>query len=259
VSAHSPSPPPIGEWKANYLRLISFPVEPAYGIQQQWWQSLTGESAPSVADQRQKRRRVESGSYEGRELLLEIEEGKVVLTASPSVDPEAVPEGIPLLGSLVDHKPWFVSLCLKWLASCPSLSRLAFVASLHQPTPTREEAYQRLDRYLRCVEVDAASSDSFMYRINRPTASAVAPGIAVNRLSTWVSMKLTSAVGLVSNLGQPLPPKTVSEWNSCCVELDINTVPQITGSPLPTDRLCPLFQELADMGQAIAEKGDFRP
>jgi len=240
--------------------MIAFPVESAYGPPQNWWEELAGALAEQVADQRPQRTRVESGTFAGINLELTIDPTRIQWTAQPAINLENPPEGLPLMGPFPERRRWFVPLMQRWLATSPPLSRLGFVATLHQPVDNRHEGYRRLDRYLRHVEVDPENSDSFLYRINRRRVSGAVPGLAINRLTTWAAMKLVSARGLFT-IGSGAPVQTQqeqAEWNSCFLELDINTAPDFSGGALPPDRLALLLAELADMGEEIATRGDVR-
>jgi hypothetical protein len=257
VAANSPAPPPVESWQAHYLRLIAFPVEPAYGIAQTWWEQLIGTAADNIADQKQKRTREEFGTTAGANLVLSIDPARVQWTAAHIEETDAPVPGLPVIGPFVERKGWFVPLMQRWLASCPPVNRLAFIAVLNQPAENRVEAYRLLDRYLRHVEIDAEGSDSLLYRINRKRASEAVPGLAINRLSTWIAgrTELVRAVGLPS--GENVQTERI-ESHSCRVELDINTVPDFSGGPLPQDRLADVFAEMAEMAHEIAATGDVR-
>jgi hypothetical protein len=258
VAANSPAPPSVESWQTHYVRLIAFPVEPAYGGQQSWWEQLTGSPPDNSADQRQKRTREESGVYAGANLVLSIDQLRITWTAAadPAI-PEEAQQGLPSIGPFTERGAWFVDLMQRWLASCPPVTRLAFVADLIQPAESRVASYRLLDRYLRHVELDHEGSDSFLYRINRPTTSESIPALAINRLTTWAALRM-DFLRAAGTLGAPMIQTERSDWNAARVEMDINTAPDFSGGPLPQDRLAAVYAEMAEMALQIASSGDTR-
>src|SRR5437868_1922782 len=102
MSATAAQPPGPEAWQAQNMRLIAFPREPQYAVQQDWWRALTGTEAESAIDRRQKHEREESGIFEGVSLTLGIDLLRVQWTAAPRLDRENinVVDNPPLLGPL---------------------------------------------------------------------------------------------------------------------------------------------------------------
>jgi hypothetical protein len=258
MSERAEAPPSPDVWQAQNLRLIAFPREAQFAVQQNWWQELTGAEPENILEKRQKQEREESGAFQGALLNLSFDLLRIQWTVSPRLDPENLPRGQmpPVLGSFMEKQAWFRGLMEQWLPRCPLIYRLAFTASLLQSVPDHPAGYRMLDRYLRWVEIDTHSSE-FLYRINRRANSAVVQGMSINRLSTWLVGKFAVLVQVVEG-GHPEQQIDSKEKLACAVELDINTAPEFQG-PLPNADLPRIFAELVTAGVEIATRGDARP
>jgi hypothetical protein len=234
--------------------LIAFPVEPQYAVDQNWWRELTGVEKESSTQKKHERN--DEGIFDGSAFSLSVDVLRVQWTAAARLDLENLPDAPPLLGSFLERKAWFSGLMGRWLATCPKIRRLAFVAFLIQPVETREEGYRLLDRYLRSVEVDPRSSD-LLYRINWRTRATTVPDLEINRLCTWSVPRYT--LQMVAQAGAGLPQSVQGGVLGCGVEMDINTVPEPPERILPHETLPQLFEELVSLGTEIATKGDVRP
>lgn len=258
MSESAEAPPGPEAWQAQNLRLIAFPGEPQFALQQNWWQRLTGSDPENVLEKKQKQEREESGVFQGAVLTLSFDLLRIQWTVSARLDAENLLGGQmpPVLGSFIEKQAWFRGLMEQWLPHCPPIHRLAFTASLLQPVPDHPAGYRMLDRYLRWVEIDPQSSE-FLYRINRRAESAVVQGMGINRLSTWLVGKFAVSVRIITG-GHPEQQIKPTETFACAVELDINTVPEFAG-PLPHADLPRIFAELVTVGVEIAARGDERP
>ena len=254
MSAQAPQPPAPDVWKAAYLRVIAF-TETPYSIRHNWWQDVTGSEPTDVSDKRSQRERVEVGEVEGARLSLTCDLARITWTADVKADLEVAPESRDL-GSYIDRQDWFVGLMKKWLASVDApLTRLAFAGRLEQPAETREAGYDRLNQYLRHVELFRDSSD-FLYRINRPTASTtLGNGIAINRLTSWAVAFLTRLSASLDASGLTLG-QTDEPLFSVIVDFDINNSPLTKPDVLVSDKLADLIQEYSNMMKQIATLGD---
>lgn len=259
MSANAAAPPGPEAWRVQNMRLIAFPREPQSAVPQSWWREVTGAEPESVSERRQKQEKEESGVYEGTLLTLGLDLLRIQWTVAPQLDAESInlEEQPPVLGPFVQRKNWFRDLMERWLPRCPPIHRLAFTASLLQPTSNHQTGYELLNRYLRWVDIDPQSSE-FLYRINRrrPSGTGI-PNLMLNRLSTWVVAKFGVLVAAVGG-GHPEQQFRPTENYACAVELDINTTPDFTGL-LPQDNLIRIFTELVEAGVDIAQNGDARP
>lgn len=93
----------------------------------------------------------------------------------------------------------------------------------------------------------------FGYQINRrrPTKTGI-PGLDINRLSKW---SVVQAQPRWFNLQPGEGSIEVPEYDACRLELDMNTAAELKGD-LTREQLTALFQELAELGKEIVEKGD---
>jgi hypothetical protein len=256
MSSEGTTLPDPREWRAQYLRMIAFPVQWHLGAEQSWWSMLTGGQPETSVRKPQKRE--DSGPFEDVALSLEIDPFRVQWTVTSRINTENLPEGFPTLGSVFDRRDWFVQLMERWLAQCPPIKRLAFASNLLQLVDTKDEAYRRLNRYLHGVEVDTDTSD-FTYRVNRQRDSHTGiAGLRINRLCTWAAAKLSFGVRATSVSGETRNVPIQDEQNACLLDLDINTIPDFPGEALPHDSLNRIFAELVGIGLHAAEQGDRR-
>jgi hypothetical protein len=145
----------------------------------------------------------------------------------------------------------------RWLEDqCPEIKRLAFLGTLFQPVANHQEGYQRIDQYLRHVEVFPDSSD-LLYRINRRAQSRTGiENLAINRLSTWSVPKLETQM-IAQAGGERRAERQTSDF-FCALEFDVNTSHEYQGSSLPRGRLRALLEELVEMATGLATRGDLR-
>lgn len=258
MSAMAPLLPDPSRWQAQYMRLIAFPTEPHASVEQQWWQDLTGLEVESSL--RKKHERADTGLFQGVSLALEIDLLRVVWTASPRIDAGNPPEQLPTLGPFLERREWFQELMSRWLQHhCPPIKRLAFASELIHPVDDHRSAYLLLDQYLRKIEVDPDTSD-FLYRINRRTPSSTGiPNLFINRLTTWTAGQYTIEIraGLAGQQWAEADRAIIQKKQYfCALALDINTIPDFPGGVLPHDELSRIFNELVNLGVAIATQGD---
>jgi hypothetical protein len=254
MSAVAEPLPPVDSWDPLQLRLIVFPLHPHTAIQQDWWQQVTGiaefDSSRKLAE------RVDSGIVDGRGLSLMIDPMRIMWSLDPRLDADQVIAAPPTLGALTQANEWFSPLMHRWLNEmCPEVKRLACFFRLFQTTPTREDSYRLLSRYLPNVNLDPTATD-FMFRINRKRPSVMASNLEINRLCQWAGARL--AIG--AHARTPSNPLATQDFEfaavfGCSVDIDVNTSAEFTDS-IPRDQLGGLFDELQDTAVEIAAMGD---
>ena len=259
MSANAPLPPDPEVWQAQYLRLIAFPAEPAFEHAREWWRELTGDEPQTSTEKRQRQEREDSGPHAGVELSLAVDLLRVQWTAAVVVDPANPLDGIPVLGQFPEKLGWFRDLMARWLSGIGRpIKRLALAGALVTPVDSRHAAYERLDQYLQWVDIDPDSTD-FLYRINRAIpVSSVVEGVAINRLTTWGAVIQTMYRHVMTPGSLESSQRTRDEAHGVLLDLDINTSAE-RQTPLPQERLGPLFAELAEEALKIARHGDVRP
>jgi hypothetical protein len=260
MSREAPPPPDPTVWQAQYLRLIAFPVQPAFDYSRGWWRDLTGADPQTSTEKRQRQEREDSGPYAGIELSLAVDLLRVQWTAALALDLANPPSGVPSIGPFLARRDWFRDLMAPWLNALDRpIKRLAFAGALVTPVDDRRSAYERLNQYLRWVDIDPGSSD-FLYRINRPRPSnSGVTGLTINRLTTWGAMVFTLQRGVLI-MGDPAihHHDRGPELFATLAELDINTSAD-RQEGLPRERLGQIFTELTDVALDIASHGDSRP
>jgi hypothetical protein len=242
----------LEQWQASNLRLTAFLSPSAQISDQNWWQMLLGELPDNKISQPKTGIQQEEGSFKDDRI-----EGKLILTVQPTrVDWQLVPpalnsSGFTITGSFIDSINSFKSLMLRWLEESPPTQRIAFGASIIQFVNSSQEGYKLLSNYLP-FDLDEDSSD-FLYQINRPRKSTFVEflDLKINRLSRWGVNVITnfefSSVGFI-----PKPPQV-----NIGLDLDINTTEEVVNE-LPSEQLHKIFEELVELAEEIAYKGDIK-
>ncbi len=242
-------------WEAELLRLTGFTAEPQQIEDLSWWAELTGQ-LPEVRTSKPKAGELsDHGVLEGGQLRLLVRPPRIDWLFTGVSQPEGEEESpFRTLGSLPGSLDKFSSLMLTWLeSSCPPLKRMAFGAKVFTPVDGQQTAYRLLADYLPAVQLDPEGMSDFLYQINRPRVSSRWDGLRLNRLSKWsASLTRLDTLALDSGEIRGLPG---GAWFACNLELDINTDAAFEGE-FSGEELCPLFQELVDLGIEIANRGE---
>jgi len=242
----------LGEWYAESLRLTVFTLLPP-ASHDSWWQEVAGDSPDTETVQRKLSHVRVEGKFGPGRLVLDIIGNKIDWVLAPSEDPSLWKEETlpPNVGLFAETRDDFVKTISRWLVSTPPVVRLAFGARLMMPAADKEEAYRQLSSYLPFT-LDEKNSSDFNYQINRPRKSRVfGEDLRINRLMKWASLWFRTIAGI------PLAKTGVTTQSShmCFLELDINTDAEID-KPLSEKDVLDLFQELVELANEIAEKGD---
>jgi hypothetical protein len=244
----------VSPWQLEFARLIAFPADSPFFVDQNWWNELGWGQPEDFAAIRKKHFREDKGSFRGVTITLTVDLGRVVWVVQPSGDVDEA-GSVPTLGPFLEKMNWCVELLRPWLAGqCPPLLRLALTGKMIQPAATRQDVYRTLRSYLHLPTelFEPNPPNDFSMQINRRRNSTVVPGLEINRVSTWSKQ----------NVDVPLGPRagTPFQWPDVChsaVELDMNTAPE-RSELLPHDALPRLLEELKALGVEIAECGDIR-
>lgn len=201
------------------------------------------------------------GMFEGgKKLVLITNPARIdwLLNALPSQDQKA--ESLPTLGSFPKILDMFFQLMLRWfdLETCPSVQRLAFGATLLQPTKDLQSGYQQISSYLSHVRLEPEGFSDFLYQINRPRDSISGiKGLRINRLSKWF-VEMWQLGGLSIGSASIVTPIVYSPTHFACrLDLDINTTQDFQGE-LTREQLPKIFRELVELGKEIAREGDIK-
>ena len=243
-------------WVARSLRFIVFlekPIKPGTDfIDQKWWEEVCGRRPDSSS---RKTDKVEESGKDGpnQRISLRIEPFKIIWTIEPVIEEEPPGGELPSLGPFFEKLNAFQQKLSPWFQKAPPLKRLSLHAGLMLTTSSSEEALKTLDSLLETVDVRSDSRD-FVYRNNLATNSEYIPGLQVNRIATWQSVRFVVSVTDVTGTGTATEV-LLSESFACILDLDINTFQEQT-SALPSDKVDSLAQELGHFAKDIATKGE---
>jgi hypothetical protein len=203
---------------------------------------------------------VEAGIFQGVNLTLSVQPGRIDWVVSPNLSQEDEPSGLKTLGEFGTVAKDFLSTVSNWLNSCPASVRLAYGVVLLDPVENRENGYLRISEFIPAVKVDPLGSEDLFYQINRPRESKTVKGLRLNRLSRWSVASfqpLRLVLGIPQN--QPAQPLVYHHLDaplmSCRAEFDLSTAAGIQNE-LPHDQISSIFNELVDLASEIARDGD---
>lgn len=242
-------------WELETLRLTAFPIDPVAVDGLDWWQRVMGSAPDQSSIDRRRAALAQLGTLPGEaglaaSLRLVVEPLRVQWDLLP---PQDAAEPAPVtLGRWDAAVPPFQAFMKEWLGIAPALNRLAFGAVLHGKVSDRREGYENLARFLP-FPIDPESSD-FLFQTNKQVGSASIEGLGLNRLTKW-SVATMELVMLPLGVPGTSPVARKTHLGTACrLELDINTAPERT-DPLPQDSLAGLWDELEQLGRAIADEG----
>ncbi len=234
---------PKGVWLANLLRISAFPSATAEIDSSNWWVAVVGEPAESQVLLPKKRLSREEGPLGSGRLILETQPTRIDWVFSKTLDGDA-------LGHFTIVTEQFASLMDRWFDIFDSIQRLAFGAILSFSVNSKTEGYERLQSFLKRVQLDPQNSSDFLYQINRPrTFKHDDFEIRINRLSKWtVALSQTLEISPESN-------HLISSQYACNLDLDINTDAEFK-TELPKELLNDIFRVFIEYAMEISSEGD---
>ena len=242
----------LNDWQAETLRCSGFFAEPVEAMDERLWRRVFGREPDSMQQRRTPKPVViEEGLSDGQVLRSAVQSDRFDLHIAPVPTEEA--RGMLLLGPCETALAAFQGTVRDWLdsANCPAFTRIAYGAVLLLEVDDLETGNALLGELLS-LRVDGALD--LEYKINRRRASAVMPGLGINRLCNWSTIKaVLGYIEVPADVQQPPTMSTQRPEVMCRLSLDINTVPS---NMRPLSDLGCLFDELVAMGSEIAEHGD---
>ena len=243
----------LNDWQAETLRCSGFFAEPVEALDERLWRRVFGREPDSTQQRRiPKPVVIEEGvSEHGQVLRTAVQSDRFDLHIAPVPTDET--RGALLLGPCEATLASFQGTIRDWLdsADCPVVTRIAYGAVLLFEVDDLETGNALLGELLS-LRVDGALD--LEYKINRRRASAVMPGLTINRVCNWSTVKaVLGYIEVPANVEQPPTMSTQRPEVMCRLSLDINTVPS---NMQPLSDLGCLFDELVAMGSEIAKRGD---
>jgi len=242
-------------WEPEILRLTLFHEKEI--IEQTWWEDLFGKKAENT--QTKKLIHKEEDPFGKGKLILLSQPGRIDWQYIIDVEERINSDDPPpfTLGEFSVALDLFLKQMNKWFEfeTCPSASRIAFGSVLLHRVESLQAGYRQLEPYLTKIKLEPENIREFMYRINRPRNSKFLSDLMLNRLSSW---SVSSFIKNVLPLGTgSIQPFQSPECFACCLELDINTVPEYRAG-FSKENLANVYQELVELGKEIAQKGDIQ-
>lgn len=244
-------------WKAESLRFTAFLEQGESPDCSTWWADVVGDAPETKTQKFREGTLREEGPFLSGRLVLSIEPLRVDWMLTTDMQQVVAIGDFDSLPDFTSVHSEFTALSKRWVAIGIPVIRLAVGAVLLLPVRNREEGYTRLASYLPALKIDPVGSSDLLYQINRRRISRRSADFSINRLSKWSVALFHSAhlqIGLAPNPKSTL--QTVGDSLAACrLELDVNTEPGIA-TPIPTEIVTLLIDELTELAIEIAKKGD---
>lgn len=245
----------LSDWQVDHFRVVCFgPSTPA-----DVWER-THPAAPAEIDSRDARigKRERGVAKDNNWLAVVSLPGRtdLVLGTAPQ-NPQRAMDGI---GSYVERLEDVKGLARAFVGAFTEspVVRIAFAGVFRLPVADHATGYQQLSDYLPAVQIDAANSFDFLYRINRPRSATLSDKstLRINRLSQWSVAKQVEATFNVGPAGLIHIPGGAERF-SCQLMVDINTDGERVDR-IPIEELGPLLESLIACATEITEQGDVK-
>jgi hypothetical protein len=92
-----------------------------------------------------------------------------------------------------------------------------------------------------------------LFRCNWPFESKAVGGLMINRITTWSAIRVTQSRLQIT--GESFNVSPGPELDAVRLEIDHNT-DQAISAPFDKARLVPIFEELVELAQQNAERGE---
>lgn len=133
--------------------------------------------------------------------------------------------------------------------------RLAFGIHLVSPATNKEDAYSQIGEQLRSVKIDPVKMRDLVYRVNWPRTSKIAPGLEMNRLTSWSSVNIKSGLLQLTDAG--LEPNLLHPQAIDVARLEIDhSTSQSNSKPFDKAVLAPILEELVALARENADAGE---
>jgi hypothetical protein len=240
------------DWVTEQLRLSVFSDHPVTATEREW-QRITGqeeaENRTAIAGGK-----MFSGSFQGGTLSLAYSGSRVDVILNATLRETTDAPELPSVGPWSDASVSFRDDNVKkWLEQTTvPIVRLAFGAILLHQVDSRESAYKKLDELLISVTADPKMRE-LLFRCNWPVESKAVHGLMINRITAWAAVR--AAQSRLQVTGESFNVSPGPELDAVRLEIDHNT-DQANSKPFDKGQLVPIFQELMQLAQQNAEKGE---
>lgn len=240
--------PELTGWRSDSVRVTFIANSQLIAAEKNWWRAATGADPEVVAKKPQAAEHTESGQFMDGRLEMKVAFNRVDWVYSPIFVPGPT---VPTLGEAEVVLRVLEEPLTRWLQLD---DMVPFVRIAYAPSAVREvadipESNQAVHAYVAFLNVDATTARDVFLQVNFPFTSSVVEGLAINRLS-----KFMSATAQLINVtpGQPMP--TLLTKYFCRAEFDINTAAEHV-EMLSTDHSSQLLRELIDSAINILRDG----
>ena len=242
-------------WEAETLRFTAFPPPSVSFEIRPLWEQLVGHAPEEITEKPQLGFRQETGPLGDQHLFIvqQLSRVDIIFGVHPSRSASVPEMQLISTGSYDRASSEHTPVVRRWLATAPTLGRLAYGPVLIHRVNGKEEGYRVLQRLLPRLPIDPVNSQDLFWQINRPRASAVIPELRLNKLTRWTvirgrRLEVVQGVGQVELVQTPL-----DELSAVRLETDLFTDP---ARPLPSEEVMNLFDELQSLAHEIMEHGD---
>jgi len=241
-------------WGAQFLRLSVFSPS-IIAITGADWKAITKQEESESRQNIPGGKRL-SGLFGPGRLTVSAVGGRLdVLFTPPEKNEEPSEFKLPVIASWDDALKFFVAATAPWITNATfPIVRIAFGASLLSQADDRKQAYETLQSLLKSLAIAPERMRDLLYRINWPIESKAVPGVMINRLTTWSTLRVFTKLIQIGggHVGEPEPSPEVYAVQ---LEIDHNTDEART-QPFDQGYIGPIFNELVEFANENVAKGE---
>jgi hypothetical protein len=240
------------DWGVQVARLTLFLREP-YPISDKDWTIITGQEEAETRQAVPGGKRLSGVVPTGvMHMSATASRFDAILTATEIGEAEEVQ--LPSVGPIDETFNGFFESTCKWIEEVrPSVNRIAFGSVVMCKTADREEAYRVLGTLLKSLKVEPKKMRDLQFRVNWPGASKVDPGVTVNRLTIWSSMRI---VRKLLQIGEKETEDIgIKHVDALRLEMDHNT-DEDRKAPFDQGNIIPIYSELVELARENAAEGE---
>jgi len=239
-------------WEIKQFRLTIFPHKSYKAPSKALWPASSKFVLEKQTSQSKTGETILEGKHQKNRVVLSITPIRISLSLSPEQEIAFNPPSVVTLGKFDDNLTLIHQIATEWsqAKAFPETKRVAFGAVPLKPVKNTVEGYKLLNKYLP-FKLDGKKTSDFLHQINIPTKSKIIKNLAINRLSKWSVLRLTTKMSTIQ--------ETSSEYKYpdiflVSLELDVNTAKEFSGK-FEKKQTTALFGELLDLGKELCEKG----
>lgn len=241
------------DWGAQLLRVSLFSTGPVQ-ISDSDWALVTGEDEAPTRQALPGGRQL-SGKFQDAQLALVAIPGRLDFVMTPMENEQQLLDSkIAVVGQWDEARERFFDFTSRWItnASFPVI-RIAFGAVLICPTTDIRDSYVHLKKLVKSLQIDPDRMRDLLYRVNWSRTSATLPDLIINRLTTWLALRVFAQVA--QSTGVIISADPAVQLYGVRLDIDHNTA-ETNQEPFDHTKIIPIYGELVQLACENASEGE---